>query len=89
MTDLQCLLDELNGRLTAVTIKYPDAKLYIESLQKHVRYALHHPQDVNGVKFFKKVRGWLSLQSWKHPTFRPEFMKMVELIDKFKKEHGG
>jgi len=89
MTDLQSFLDELNGRLTAVTVRYPEAALYIESLQKHVRYGLHHPDDVNVDKFLKKVRQWLSVQIWKHPTFRDDFVKMISLLDDFKKKHGG
>lgn len=85
MTDVANLLDELNGRLTAVTIKYPESEPYIESLRKHIRFALHNPEKARLSKLLKKSRTWLHEQSWKHPTFRPDFMKMVELIDAFKR----
>jgi hypothetical protein len=85
MTDVESLLDELNGRLTSVTVRYPDAEPYIESLRKHIRFALHNPEKARLGKLLKKSRTWLNEQSWKHPIFRADFMKMVELIDKFEK----
>ena len=84
-TDLQNLLDEMNARLTSVVVRYPDAEPYIESLRKHIRFALHNPEKAKIGKLLSKSRSWLNEQSWKHPMFRPDFMKMVELLDKFKR----
>lgn len=83
------LLDELNGRLTAVVVKYPETKPFIWSLQKHIQYALKNPGDFDLGELLKKARDWLHEQAWKHPLFRPEFMGMVEAIDKFAKKEIG
>lgn len=85
MNDIDTLLDELNGRLTAVTVRYPDTRLFILSYQKHVKYALENPQKADYPRVLRKGREWLSKVMWKHPMFRPEFEKMVDLIDKFRK----
>ena len=85
MSDVENLLDELNGRLTAVAIKYPKAEPFIESYRKHVRFALHNPERAQYGDLIKKGRKWLSEMMWKHPTFRPEFSVMVDRIDKFVK----
>lgn len=83
MTDVQNLLDEINGRLTAVTVRYPDTQPFVMSFQKHVRFALNNPQEARYEKLLKKGRKWLVEMKWKHPLFRPEFSTIVELIDKF------
>jgi len=83
LTDVQNLLDELNGRLTAVTIQYPGSEPFIESFQKHVRFALHNPEKARIGKLLKKGRRWLHENSWKHPIFRDDFQKMVSRIDEF------
>jgi hypothetical protein len=77
------LLDQLNGRLTVVVVEYPATKPFIWSFQKHIQYALKHPGKANIGKLLRKGKRWLSEMMWKHPMFRPEFMGMVELIDKF------
>lgn len=83
MTDVENLLDELNGRLTAVVVKYPDTKPFIESLHKHIRFALNNPEEARYGKLLKKAHQWLHEQSWKHPMFRPDFRAMVDAIEKF------
>lgn len=83
MTDVEHLLDQAHGRLTAISVKYPDAKPFIESFHKHVRFALNNPKEAKYEKLLKKGRQWLHEMSWKHPMFRPDFMKIVEAIDKF------
>lgn len=85
MTDVQRLLDEINGRLTAVVVTYPAAEPFIESFQKHVRFALLNPKEARYEKLLKKGRKWLNEMMWKHPLFRPEFSTMVGLIDKFER----
>lgn len=77
------LLDELDGRLTAVWVKYPDTRLFLLSFQKHVKYALKNPAGADVKKVLRKGRRWLSEVMWKHPLFRPEFEKMIRLIDDF------
>jgi hypothetical protein len=86
LTDVENLLDELSGRLTAVVVKYPDTQPFIESLHKHIRFALNNPREARYGKLMKKSRQWLHEMAWKHPMFRPDFMAMVDAIDKFEKQ---
>lgn len=88
MTDIQNLLDELDGRLTAVTVTKPDTKLFIWSLQKHIKYAIDNPGNVRFGKLLRKTRNWLVMVKWKHPMFKDDFDQMVTAIDKFQEEHG-
>ena len=88
MTDVATLLDELDGRLTSVVVKYPETKPFIWSLQKHIQYALKNPGEFIMGELLKKARDWLHENAWKHPLFRPEFMAMVEKIDAFVKRLG-
>ena len=84
------LLDEINGRLTAVVVRYPETRPFIWSYQKHVQFALKNPEKANVGKVIKKGREWLSEMMWKHPLFRPEFSGIVEAIDRFEnREFGG
>lgn len=83
------LFDEMHGRLTAVTVKYPGTKPFIESLHKHIRFAISNPREARIDKLIKKSRKWLSEMMWKHPLFRPDFSAMVDLLDKFKGEHDA
>lgn len=83
------LLGELDGRLTATKVKYPEAKLFIWSLQKHIQYALKEPQNVRIGKLLKKTENWLTAMKWKHPMFRDDFEPMVKLIQKFEESRGG
>lgn len=80
-TDVENLLDELNGRLTAVMVKNPGTEPFIESLRKHIRFALSNPKEARLEKLLKKSREWLNLMAWKHPMFRDEFLLMVKKID--------
>jgi hypothetical protein len=89
VSDVQGLLEEINGRLTATGVKYPDTRNFLRSFQKHVDYALKNPSRADYPKLLRKGRDWLSTVMWKHPTFRDDFAKMVDAIDKFKEEHGG
>lgn len=82
------LLDELDGRLTAVTVKLPDTKPFIWSLQKHIKHALAEPKNVRIGKLLQKTRDWLITVKWKHPMLKDDFDPMVAAIDKFKEEHG-
>lgn len=79
------LLDEVNGRLTATAVKYPEARLFIWSYQKHVQYALNNPSKVDLVKLIRDGKKWLREMVWKHPEFREDFSAIVERIDKFEK----
>lgn len=83
------LLDELNGRLTSVVVRYPDTRLFIWSYQKHILFALKNPGKAKVSKVIRKGRKWLSEVMWKHPFLRPEFEKMVEAIDRFELRHAG
>lgn len=81
------LLDEIDGRLTAVCVKYPDARLFILSYQKHVQFALKNPGKAKIEKVITKGRKWLREVMWKHPIFRPEFQKIIDAIDNFEASH--
>ena len=89
MRDVDTLLDEINGRLTAITVKFPETWAFIWSYQKHVQYALKEPEKANLGKVIKKGREWLSEVMWKHPFLRPDFEKIVEAIDKFEQREFG
>lgn len=86
---IQSLWDEINGRLTATAVKHPGTELFLRSFQKHVRYALDNPSKADHAKLLRKGRDWLTMVMWKHPMFRDDFQKMVEVIDQFQKEHDG
>lgn len=83
----ESLLDEINGRLTATAVRYPESKLFIWSFQKHVQYALKNPSRADLGKLIRKGRSWLQEMMWKHPAFRDDFQRIIEAIDKFKGEH--
>lgn len=87
MTNVDTLLDEINGRLSAVCVRYPDARLFILSYQKHVKFALEHPAQAKIEKVINKGRKWLTEVMWKHPLFRPEFQKIIDAIDNFEASH--
>ena len=82
--NIDTLLDELNGRLTAVKVKFPGSEDYIESFQKHVRFALHNREKAKIDKLLRKGKDWLRTNAWKHPMFRDDFLVMVQKIDEFK-----
>lgn len=79
------LLEEVNGRLSAVAVKYPESRLFIWSYQKHVQYALNNPSRVDLAKLIRDGKKWLREMVWKHPEFRDDFTAIVERIDKFEK----
>jgi hypothetical protein len=80
---IENLLEQMDGRLTAVVVRYPDTRPFIWSLQKHIQFALKHPREAKLEKLIKKSRAWLNEMMWKHPLFRPEFSAIVSLIDTF------
>lgn len=73
-------MDEVDGRLTRTKIALPDMALFIQSLQKHIKYALNNPNKVDQPKLLRKSKGWLTAVSVKYPTFREHFMPIVEKI---------
>jgi hypothetical protein len=88
MTDVQNLWDEVNGRLTAIVVRYPDTERFIESFRKHVRFALHHPLEARHEKLLKKGKKWLLEVKWKHPLFRNDFDAILNAISKFEESRG-
>lgn len=86
---IDSLWDEIDGRMTAVAVKFPDTALFLKSFHKHVKFAVANPSKTDHQKLLRKGRDWLTMVMWKHPMFRDDFQRMVEAIDKFKKEHDG
>lgn len=86
MSDLVDLLREVDGRMTRVTLKYPDAWGYIWRQHKHVRQAVNRPDMVdNREKVLRKSRDWMVAALVNHPMFDDDFRPVVnDITDYFK-----
>jgi hypothetical protein len=82
------LFEEINGRLTAIWIKYPETKPFIWSWQKHVNFCLHNPNDERAKphKVIEKGKVWMAEMKWKHPMFREDFDGILKAIEKFEND---
>jgi hypothetical protein len=80
------LFDEINGRLTAIWVKYPETKPFIWSFQKHVNFCLEHPEQAKPHKVIESGKKWMLEMKWKHPMFKEDFQKILDAIDKFEND---
>ncbi len=76
------LLDEIDGRLTGVTIRWPEAWGLVWSIQKHVRFALYNDKQVDMKESLDKTRGRMSALIVNHPEFHEYLFPLVEKINK-------
>lgn len=86
MSDLVDLLREVDGRMTRVTLKYPEAWGLIWRQHKHVRQAVNRPDMVdNREKVLRKSRDWMVAALVNHPMFDDDFRPVVnDITDYFK-----
>ena len=78
-------MEALYGRMEVLTKRYPDARPFIWSLQKHLRFAMLNPDSdkYKKGKLLQKSKDWLREMRWKHPMFREDFGEMADLIEKY------
>jgi hypothetical protein len=76
------LLDQIDGRLTRLTIGYPAALPEIWKVQKHVRYALNNPQAVDLEKYIEKARGRMTALAVNYPDFAEHLLPILQIINK-------
>jgi hypothetical protein len=76
------LFDEIDSRLTGVTIRWPDAWPITSKIQKHVKYALNNDKTTDLVKYLKDTRGRLTAAMVNHPELQEYFRPLTEKIDK-------
>lgn len=74
------LLDQIDGRLTRLTIGYPAAWAEIWKAQKHVRYALENPKEVDTREYIEKCRGRLTAMAVQYPDFMEHLGPVIDLI---------
>lgn len=78
------LLDRLDFALLKTGNQFPEARMFIWSLHKHIKYQLENPSKRNLGKLLPKAEKWLSEMKWKHPQFRDHFEPMIDLISNFR-----
>lgn len=81
--DFVNLCDEIDGRLTRITIRWPETWWNVWKQQKHVRYALQYPERVNQAKVLKKTRDWLVLQTALHQGLDEHFIPIINNISAY------
>jgi len=88
VSDLENLLDEVDGRMTRVYIRWPETWGIIWRQQKHVRQALNHPELVNKEKLLMKTRDWLVAAMVNHPMMDDDFRPVVNDISEYFKDRA-
>lgn len=76
------LLDQIDGRLTRLTIGYPAAQPEVWKVQKHVRYALHNPKVVDLHKYAEQARGRMAVLAITYPDFTEHLKPILDLISR-------
>jgi hypothetical protein len=76
------LLDQIDGRLTRLTIGYPAAMNEIWKAQKHVKQALLNPREVDLPMYIDKTKGRLTAMMVNYPDFEEHLRPIVELIQR-------
>jgi hypothetical protein len=76
------LLDEVDGRLTGVLIRWPDAFDIVWPIQKHVRFALFNDKQVDLKEYLEKTRGRLTAAMVNYPEMQEYFTPLTEKIEK-------
>lgn len=77
----QELFDEIDGRMTRVTIGWPETWGLVWKQQKHVRYALNNPEKVDEKKIVTDTRGWLIARMVEYPQLDEHFRPIVNKIN--------
>lgn len=71
-------LDEADGRLTRVLIGWPSADRIIRPIQKHVRYGLNHPKEVDLEKLVGDTKGRMTAAMVNYPELQEHFIPVLE-----------
>lgn len=71
-------LDEADGRLTRVLIGWPAALPIISPIQKHVRYGLNHPKEVDLDQLVKDTKGRMTAAMVNYPELDEHFRPIIE-----------
>lgn len=77
------LMDEVDGRLLRTKIAFPEAANFIQSLHKHIKFALNNPTQVDQPKLLRKSKGWLVAMSVKYPQFKEHLLPIAEKIQSY------
>ena len=80
------LLDEIDGRLFRMQLGYPSASLELLKIQKHIRYALQNPNEVNLPEYVERARGQMTAMMVRYPDFVEHFKPIVDKINQAGKE---
>lgn len=81
--DFENLLDEIDGRLTRLVLHHSDTRDFVWGLQKHIRYALHHPNEVDQPKFLRETKGKATAMGVKYPNLSEHFFPIVQKIREY------
>lgn len=81
--DFENLLDEIDGRLTRLTLHHSDTRLFVWSLQKHIRHALQNPTQVDQPKFLREMKGKATAMAVKYPNLSEHFFPVVQKISEY------
>lgn len=71
-------LDEADGRLTRVLIGWPAAEPIISKIQKHVRFGLNHPKEVDLEQLIKDTRGRMTAAMVNYPELQEHFIPVLK-----------
>ncbi|HJS82614.1 MAG TPA: hypothetical protein VJ742_07230 [Nitrososphaera sp.] len=80
------LLDEIDGRLTGMTIRWPELRPEMLKIQKHVKYALNNDKITDLRQYLTDTRGRMTAAMVRFPELQEYFRPLTEKITK---ELGG
>lgn len=81
--DFENLLDEVDGRLTRLTLHHADTRLFVWSIQKHIRHALLNPTQVDQPKFLREMKGKATAMGVKYPNLAEHFFPIMQKISEY------
>lgn len=81
--EVENLLDEIDGRLTRLTLHHADTRLFVWGLQKHIKHALAHPNEIDVPKFLRETRGKATAMGVKYPNLAEHFFPIVQKIAEY------
>ena len=75
-------LDEVDGRLTRVLLKFPGSEIAVDPIKKHVVFALNRPELVDIERTIRQTKGRMIAAAVNYPDLEEEFMPVVEKAEK-------
>ncbi len=71
-------LDEADGRLTRAMLGWSEITPVVKGIQKHARYALEHPEEVDLKKACKHIKGMMTATMVNFPELEEHFRPVLE-----------